>query len=103
MFSRWYQDPHLDISTTSTVALEHVADARDLPKSIATLPGPLFSNPLSPIKHSKAPTEGFSLGTQTVPARTVFHEAQAAIRPLLSAVQTQEQLDALVDSLHDLQ
>ena len=43
------------------------------------------------------------MGTQTVPAPTVFHEAQAAIRPLLSAVQTQEQLDALIDSLHDLQ
>jgi hypothetical protein len=28
--------------------------------------------------------------------------AQAAIRPLLSAVQTQEHLDALVDSLCDL-
>jgi hypothetical protein len=43
------------------------------------------------------------MATQTIPARTVFHEAQVAIRPLLSAVQTQEQLDALVDSLHDLQ
>ena len=103
MFPRWYQDPHLDITTISTVPLDHIADTQVTPKSITTLPGSLLSNPLSRTKHPKASTEGFSAGTQTVPARTVFHKAQAAIRPLLSAVQTQEQLDALVDSLHDLQ
>jgi len=101
--ARWYQDPHLDITTTSTVPLDHVADTRALPKAITTLAGSLFSNPLSPTKFSKSPAKGFSMGTQTVPARTVFHEAQAAIPPFLTAVQTQEQLDALVDGLRDLQ
>jgi hypothetical protein len=75
--------------------------ARSISKTIlTTIPGSLLSNPLSPTKKSNAIV---TPGTQTVAARTVFHEAQAAIRPLLSAVQTQEQLDALVDSLHDLQ
>ena len=87
----------------STVPLADVAVARAIPKSITTIPGSLLSNPLSPRKYPTTPTDGFSTATQTVPARTVFHEAQAAIRPLLSAVQTQEQLDALVDSLRDLQ
>jgi hypothetical protein len=103
MFPRWYQDPHLDITTILTVPLDHVIDTRATPKSITTLLGSLLSNPLSPTKHSKASTEGFSTGTQTVLACTVFHKAQAAIRPLLSTVQTQEQLDALVDSLCNLQ
>ena len=74
---------------------------RTISKTIPTLPGSLLSNPLSPSKQSNSSI--VTPGTQTVAARTVFHEAQAAIRPLLSAVQTQEQLDALVDSLRDLQ
>ena len=74
---------------------------RAISKTIPTLPGSLLSNPLSPSKQSNSSI--VTPGTQTVAARTVFHEAQAAIRPLLSAVQTQEQLDALVDSLRDLQ
>ena len=41
--------------------------------------------------------------TQTIAARTVFHEAQAAIRPLIARIQTQEQLDTLLDSLREIQ
>ncbi|KAF8805821.1 hypothetical protein BYT27DRAFT_7103600, partial [Phlegmacium glaucopus] len=41
--------------------------------------------------------------TQKIPAQTVFHEAQAAIRPLISGIQTQEQLDELIGSLQDIQ
>ena len=67
--------------------------------TLTAIPGSLLSNPLSPTKQLNPIV---TPGTQTVAARTVFHEAQAAIRPLLSAVQTQEQLDALVDSLRDL-
>lgn len=41
--------------------------------------------------------------TQTLPARTVFHEAQAALRPLLTGVQTQEQLEGLLDKIGAIQ
>ena len=41
--------------------------------------------------------------TQTVPSRTVFHEATAAIRPLTSMVHTQEQLDELIAGLRQIQ
>lgn len=98
--ARWYQDPDLDLTKISTVPLDYVGDPRALPKLTTVLLGPLLSNPLSPSKQSKGSVEKtFTSATQTVAARTVFHEAQAAIRPLLSGVQTQEQLDTLVDSL----
>ena len=41
--------------------------------------------------------------TQTIAARTVFHEAQAAIWPLIAGIQTQEQLENLLDSFHGIQ
>ncbi|EDR01261.1 uncharacterized protein LACBIDRAFT_295616 [Laccaria bicolor S238N-H82] len=40
--------------------------------------------------------------TQTVPARTVFHEATAALGPLMNGVQTQEQLNTLLADLEEL-
>ncbi|KAJ6597637.1 hypothetical protein DFH09DRAFT_828924, partial [Mycena vulgaris] len=40
--------------------------------------------------------------TQTLPDRAVFHDVQAAIRPLLAGVQTSEQVDDPVQSLQDL-
>ncbi|KAJ3516162.1 hypothetical protein NLJ89_g1290 [Agrocybe chaxingu] len=40
--------------------------------------------------------------TQTVPSRTVFHEANAALRPLMNGIQTQEDLDDLLDDLNEL-
>jgi hypothetical protein len=43
------------------------------------------------------------LPTQTIAARTVFHEAQAAIQPLIAGIQTQEQLDNLLDSFQGIQ
>ncbi|KAJ7181501.1 hypothetical protein C8R43DRAFT_869384, partial [Mycena crocata] len=40
--------------------------------------------------------------TQTVPARDVFHNVQAAIRPLIAGIQTREQVSDLIQSLQDL-
>ncbi|KAJ7097420.1 hypothetical protein C8R44DRAFT_643579, partial [Mycena epipterygia] len=37
--------------------------------------------------------------TETLPAREVFHEIQTAIRPLMTHVQTREQVDDLLQSL----
>ncbi|KAF8876528.1 hypothetical protein CPB84DRAFT_1752403 [Gymnopilus junonius] len=41
--------------------------------------------------------------TQTVLAWMVFHEAMAALAPLMNGVQTQEQLRELLDELQELQ
>jgi len=55
---------------------------------------------LSPTKQFKGPTGTFFTST---PKRLQRAPSQAAIQLLLSTVQTQEQLDALVDSLRNLQ
>lgn len=55
--------------------------------------GPALSNPLQALRSTPAPR------TMTLPSRTVYHEAQAALKPLLSNIQTQEHLDALLYSL----
>ena len=61
-------------------------------------PGPQ-SNPLQPRPCAlDAP-----IPTLTIAARTVFHEAQTAIRPLIAGIQTQEQLDALLNSFQEIQ
>ncbi|KIJ99057.1 hypothetical protein K443DRAFT_102897, partial [Laccaria amethystina LaAM-08-1] len=41
--------------------------------------------------------------TQTIGARTVLHEAQAEIWPLIAGIQTQEQLDGLLESFQGIQ
>jgi hypothetical protein len=96
---RWYQDPHLDIKTVPAVTYNHVSDER-LGKltSYHDLPGVLQSNPLE--KTRSATTHHVHAPTDTVSSRTVFHETQAAIHPLIAGVQMQEQLDSL---LHQLQ
>ncbi|KDQ25025.1 hypothetical protein PLEOSDRAFT_1046876 [Pleurotus ostreatus PC15] len=40
--------------------------------------------------------------TDTINARTAFHEVQAALRPLLNEVQTQEQLDAVLENVREI-
>ena len=64
-----------------------------------TIKSVFASNPIDTTSHAATPPPR----TQTVPARAVFHDVQAAIRPLLAGVQTSEQVDDLVQSLQDLQ
>ncbi|KAJ7112520.1 hypothetical protein C8R44DRAFT_590017, partial [Mycena epipterygia] len=40
--------------------------------------------------------------TQTVPARDVFHNVQAASRPLIAGIHTREQVYNLIQSLEEL-
>ncbi|KAE9395628.1 hypothetical protein BT96DRAFT_826005, partial [Gymnopus androsaceus JB14] len=40
--------------------------------------------------------------TMTVPARLAFHEAHAALQPILAGIQTVEDLDDLVHCLNDI-
>lgn len=60
----------------------------------------ISSNPLQVRQSNETPE---ALATQTVPSRTVFHEATAAMRPLTSMVHTQEQLDELIAGLRQIQ
>jgi len=53
-----------------------------------------MSNPLE-MREKPRPTE-------VVNARTVFHEAQGALRPLLTKIQTYEELDDLMTKLDNI-
>ncbi|KAJ6571141.1 hypothetical protein B0H19DRAFT_904651, partial [Mycena capillaripes] len=40
--------------------------------------------------------------TETLPAREVFHEIQAAVLPLMAHVETREQVDDLIRSIDNI-
>jgi len=72
----------------------HEPSARGELNFVANSSGPT-SNPLD------APLQ--PCPTDTISAQTVFHETQAVIRGLTTHIQTQEQMDRLLDKLNDLQ
>lgn len=84
-----------------SVALDDSVHQRD-PIAVTThgLPATRIANPLDTRSKDRLNTP--TAPTETIGARTVNQEAQAALRPLLAGVQTQEQLDTLVDRLEDL-
>lgn len=99
---RWYNDKNLDLRNIPSVEAREAQFRRpeaDLPTSQQT---PLVSaNPLEPKKVLPSSTPAVPQ-TQTLPARTVFHEATAALGPLMNGIQTQEQLDTLLADLEEL-
>lgn len=99
---RWYNNKNLDLRSIPSVEAREAQFRRpeaDLPTSQQT---PLISaNPLEPKKLLASSTPAVPQ-TQTLPARTVFHEATAALGPLMNGIQTQEQLDTLLGDLEEL-
>ncbi|KAF8161944.1 hypothetical protein K438DRAFT_1776222 [Mycena galopus ATCC 62051] len=63
-----------------------------------TIRSAFASNPLDSTSHESTPPPA----TQTVPARDVFHNVQAAIRPLIAGIQTREQVADLIHNLEGL-
>ncbi|KAJ6469917.1 hypothetical protein C8R45DRAFT_837026, partial [Mycena sanguinolenta] len=63
-----------------------------------TIRSAFASNPLDSTSHDATPPPS----TETVPARDVFHNVQAAMRPLIAGIQTREQVTDLIQSLQDL-
>ncbi|KAJ7200639.1 hypothetical protein GGX14DRAFT_397044 [Mycena pura] len=95
---RWYQDP-----TFAAEAIPAVGRTRELAPEEFRLPtrtirSAFASNPIDNTSHDVTPPPR----TQTVPARDVFHNVQAAIRPLIAGIQTREQVSDLIQSLEDL-
>ncbi|KAF5376134.1 hypothetical protein D9615_007698 [Tricholomella constricta] len=94
--ARWYQNPDLDVSKVSAISLENVRlqqSREDV--NFAQHAAVPMSNPLdAPIQARR---------TDTLPARAVFHETQAAIRNLSAHVQTQEHLDNLLEKIYSIQ
>lgn len=95
-YTRWYQDPNIDLSAIPSVSLEHCTTAT---KAESDQVGPLalLCNPLekNPLQSSQRPTD-------TIPMRTIHHECQAAIRETTAHIQTREQLDELLTQVDDI-
>ena len=81
------------------VTREHTLRLEELPFSTDSSNSHLLSNPLDLTHNFTLPA---AQPTRTLGARTVYHEAQAALRPLLTNVQTQEQLDTLIEHIGDI-
>ncbi|KAG2017269.1 hypothetical protein CC2G_015301 [Coprinopsis cinerea AmutBmut pab1-1] len=100
--ARWFKNANLDVSALPTLIFDHAAGTREeLPESKALpIPSALLSNPLE--RRTVAQIASPPPPTQTVGARAVNHEAHALLRPILAHVQTQEQLDDVLNDLRNL-
>ncbi|KZV90778.1 hypothetical protein EXIGLDRAFT_616493, partial [Exidia glandulosa HHB12029] len=92
---RWLNDHSLDVGTIAPVTKDHAARESRLDIPSERL-GSALSNPLDASRITPAPP------TTTLPPQTVYHESQAALKPLLNGIQTQEELDSLLTQLGDI-
>jgi hypothetical protein len=100
IYVRWYQNHKVDSKTIPGTPCGYAMSITRRPKlsvSAAPIQATQISNP-----PENGPSQASPPPTATVPARTVLQTAEAALRPLLHGVQTQEQLDDLVQNLEDL-
>lgn len=104
--NRWYQDNELNTENIPQVF------AKEAPVNIRsqvvtnrpwtethTLANPLQSPSPSRPSNAIGSTES---STQTIPARTVFHETNTLLKSMTAGIQTQEQLDDFMSDLNDL-
>ncbi|KAJ7696118.1 hypothetical protein B0H14DRAFT_3658069 [Mycena olivaceomarginata] len=96
---RWYQDPGAAVESVPAVCRMRELGPQEFRLPTRTIRSAFASNPLDSTSHETTPPPQ----TQTVPARDVFHNVQAAIRPLIAGIQTREQVADLLDSLGKLQ
>lgn len=90
---RWLKNPLLDISSVPPVTFNEGVDRSS---TFVELPLSAQSNPLQAMICN--PTHK----TAAVPPRLAFHEAHAALRPILAGIQTEDDLDELVDWLNEI-
>ncbi|KAJ7211727.1 hypothetical protein GGX14DRAFT_362350 [Mycena pura] len=98
-FVRPRQDPNLAVESTPAVCRTHALGPHEFSVPTQTLRSAFASNPLDTTSHRTTPPPT----TQTVPAREVFHEVQTVLRPLISGIQTREQVQELINGLSELQ
>ncbi|THU93979.1 hypothetical protein K435DRAFT_669225 [Dendrothele bispora CBS 962.96] len=92
--ARWLQNSSLDINAIPTVTFNHVAGRSGPLSTYSQLPPLLQTNPVD-----RRPELPASRPTDTVNARTVFHEANATLRPLIDNFRTTEQLEAFLTQI----
>ena len=84
------------MSSVMPVTFNQGVDRSSTLDSYIELPMLSHGNPFEQARDKRIPR------TATVPARLAYHEAHAALRPLLAGVQTAEDLDNLVDQLNEI-
>ncbi|KAJ7797425.1 hypothetical protein B0H14DRAFT_2618978 [Mycena olivaceomarginata] len=96
---RWYQNPDAAIESVPAVCRARELGPQEFRLPARTIRSAFASNPLDSTSHESTPPPA----TQTVPARDVFHNVQAAILPLIAGIQTREQVADLIHNLEGLQ
>ncbi|THU90541.1 hypothetical protein K435DRAFT_675928 [Dendrothele bispora CBS 962.96] len=93
---RWLQpNSSRDINAIPPVTFNHVVGRSGHLSAYSRLPPLLQTNPVDS-------SSGVSHPTETLNARTIFHEVNATLRPLIEDVRTSEQLEALLQQIKDL-
>ncbi|KAJ6552419.1 hypothetical protein DFH09DRAFT_1248667 [Mycena vulgaris] len=92
-------DPGFAVESVLAVCRNRDLGPQEFRLPTKTIRSAFASNPLDSTSHEITPPPS----TQTVPARDVFHNVQAAIRPLIAGIQTREQVSELISSLEGLQ
>ncbi|KAJ6573820.1 hypothetical protein DFH09DRAFT_1078785 [Mycena vulgaris] len=88
---RWYQDPAFATESIPAACRTHELKPQEFKFEISTIRSVFALNPIDTTSHAATPPPR----TQTLPARAVFHDVQAAIHPLLAGAQISEQVVTL--------
>ncbi|KAJ6522750.1 hypothetical protein B0H19DRAFT_1277240 [Mycena capillaripes] len=94
---RWYLDPALNVKETETVALKKQT-SHIIHFTATSLPSPLIVNPVSSralIARNATPPPP----TRTISERAVYAAVTADVRSMITGVQTEEQLNNLLERL----
>ncbi|KAF5336786.1 hypothetical protein D9758_017709 [Tetrapyrgos nigripes] len=95
--ARWLQNKSLNVGAIPPVTCSGVIYRNDDLVSYTRLPPIQQVNPLIRDKTAPAPAP-----TQTVSARTVYHETNAWLKPLMEGVRTEEDLERLRERIMNL-
>jgi len=87
-FSRWYSNHFLDVSAMPEITYNgHSSSTQRFDLNLESRPLVVFSNPLQSVRGITPPPR-----TQTLPQREVYHQAHAAVKPLLAHIQTENDM-----------
>lgn len=96
--TRWYKNPLIKLEDLPAVSQNHQIRSDEMKLPTRTLATALASNPVDSTVRMTPPPP-----TQTIGARQVFQEVQAAIRPHLASLQTQEQVEDFINKFQTIQ
>ena len=106
IYFRWLQNQDLDVTAIMTTWPNEAQATQRFPntsgQATITSGTSLTLSVLSKTQTTEVVACPTTL-TETIPAQTVYHKSQTVLKSLISAIQTQEELDELLDGLHQIQ